>query len=111
MLFGNNIFRCRGACLPGVAVAPSSPRPCLTLPGMANVLPVTWQSPGRTLVHSPHCRAAGSGPAPLSYPSICLGAIHFAVIEFLWRVIFIQRASQHLWILIAFLHKEKEALC
>lgn len=47
---------------------------------------------GRTLVHSPHCRAAGSGPAPLSYPSVCLGAIHFAVIEFLWRVIFIQQS-------------------
>lgn len=84
---------------------------CGALPDVATVLPVPRQSCGCTRAHSPHCRAAGSGPAPLSYPSLCLGAIHFAVIEFLWRVIFIQRASQHLWILIAFLHKEKAALC
>lgn len=74
------VFRSGGCGCGGPLLPPA----LLTLPAMANVLPVTWQNVAAHLCILLIAGQLDLALPPSPYPSICLGAIHFAVIEFLW---------------------------
>lgn len=87
------------------------PLALLTLPGMANVLPVTWQSVAAHLCILLIAGRLDLALPPSPIPLFALEQFILQLLNFFGELFSYSGASQHLWILIAFLHKEKEALC